>query len=365
LKTKYAGKAKAEAEAEAKGMSLLFCVRTLRRVALSQSFKTLKRHRHLTTESCTGRVLFLAEREEEGVECEVQEQHFYSAKIQKAILGPAIKLPPIPFKSLNHSEVRNGLLCHREDSQFYIYSADTGEVSTLPDVPTPEFPYEPESLDHYFGFDPLSNEPKVLLCQGVLAECGPMEERFWIFTRGSGSWNRIHPSPPHPLESFSEKDPVFANGTVHWIYDNREDHFDAYSYPRKYILAFDMVKEKFRKIKVPHPDYSNEELTTFGGRLALMEVCEHDEMRFWILENNDKWVKETIHFPFGWREYRDIVAFDNNTGEMLLESSSSDSFFFYNTKTGIFRTAELTGFPQWCQSGRYPSLYPVEVKFDD
>ncbi|KAE8023756.1 hypothetical protein FH972_009423 [Carpinus fangiana] len=292
-------------------MSLLFCVRTLRRVSLSQSFKTLKRHRHLTTESCTGRVLFLAERAEEGVECEEQEQHFYSAKIQKAILGPAIKLPPIPFKSLNHSEVCNGLLCHREDSQFYIYSANTGEVSTLPDVPTPEFPYEPESLEHYFGFDPLSNEPKVLLCQGVLAQCGTMEERFWVFTRGSGSWNRIHPSPPHPLESlsFSEKDHVFANGTVHWIYDN-------------------------------------------------------DEMRFWILENNDKWVKETIHFPFGWRKYRDIVAFDNNTGEMLLESSSSDSFFFYNTKTGIFRTAELTGFPQWCHS-EWRSLYPIEVKFDD
>jgi F-box interacting protein len=302
----------------------------------------------------------------------VQEQHFYTAKTQKAILGPAIKLPPIPFKSLIHSEVRNGLLFHREDSQFYIFSADTGEVSTLPDVPTPEFPYEPykfgDSFRHYLGFDPLSNEPKVLLCQRVLAQEGPPKKRFWIFTRGSGSWNRIHPSPLQPRECFKffKKDPVFANGTFHWIYDNNEDHFDAYSYPKKYILAFDMVEEKFRKIEIPHPDYSSGELTTFGGRMALMEAYElreNDKMRFWILENNDKWVKKTIHFPFGWSKYMHIVAFDTNAGEMLLKSSYS--FFFYNTKTGIFRTAELTGFPQWCHSKWYPSLYLGEVKFDD
>jgi hypothetical protein len=140
-------------------------------------------HRHLTTESGTGRVLFIAQRIKK---CELKDQHFDSAKIQKGeTLAPAIKLPTIPFKRLTDmdlSQVRIGLLCHREDSQFHIFSPDTGEVSTLP--------------------------------------------------------------------------AVFANGAIHWIYDNEKDHFDAYLYPRKYILAFDKVEEKFRKIP-----------RTGGGRL--------------------------------------------------------------------------------------------------
>ena len=171
-----------------------------------------------------------------------KEHHFYSAKIQKGdtdtLLGPAVKPPPIPFKRLTNmdfSQVCNGFLCHREDSQFYIFSADTGEVSTLPEVPTPEFPCDryrlelEDRLQHYFGLDPLSNEPKVLLFQG-----GPYEERFWIFTRGSGSWNRIHPSPPF-YRSFRSS--VFANGTIHWIREEKDD----YSHPRQPILAFDIV----------------------------------------------------------------------------------------------------------------------------
>ncbi|KAE8023751.1 hypothetical protein FH972_009419 [Carpinus fangiana] len=303
-------------------MSLLFCVR---RVFLSQSFNSLNRHRHLSTESCTGRVLFFASRWVNSVS---EEHHFYSAKIQKGdtdtLLGTAVKLPTIPFKRLTNmdlSQVRNGFLCHREDSQFYFFSADTGEVSTLPDAPTPEFPCDrytlEDSLKHYFGLDPLSNEPKVLLFQRVPAQGGPYEERFWIFTRGSGSWNRIHPSPPFFDKSRSA---VFANGTIHWIYEEPDD----YSFPRQSILAFDIVEEKFREI--PHPDDSfSGKLTTFGGRLALIKklrerLGENDKLPCWILEDNGKWIKETIHFPFDWRKNMKILAFDNNTGEMLLKS---------------------------------------------
>jgi hypothetical protein len=71
------------------------------------------------------------------------------------------------------------------------------------------------------------------------------------FTRGSGSWNRVHPSPRQEsfIDSFDIdfKHAVFTNGTIHWIYDNVKDHYDAYSYPRKYILVFDMVEEKLER----------------------------------------------------------------------------------------------------------------------
>jgi hypothetical protein len=85
---------------------------------------------------------------------------------------------------------------------------------------------------------------------------------------------------------------------IHWIYEEPDD----YSYPRQSIFAFDRVEEKFREI--PHPDDSfSGKLTTFGGCSALIKklrerLGENDKLPCWILEDNGKWIKETIHFLF-------------------------------------------------------------------
>jgi hypothetical protein len=165
---------------------------------------------------------------------------------------------------------------------------------------------------------------------------------------------------------------VFANGAIHCICD-----------AEKYILAFDMVEEQLRKIPLPDDSFHGQ-LTQSGGHLALIQTIffredsnlfesqkesDDEKLQLWILEdyNNQRWVKETIHLPFGWMRYNhSLLAFNYNTGEMLLQSRSStwhveDSkyFLYYNTKTGIFRRAEVTGLPNWSEDeiDRPPQYY--------
>ncbi|KAE8023685.1 hypothetical protein FH972_009357 [Carpinus fangiana] len=172
----------------------------LRRV--SQSFNTLIRHRslahrHFTTQSCSRRVLFSVEKSEYV--------YFYSAKIHKdGTLGPATMLPSVPSEivlndiSPSESAVTNGKILFRFGRKLHIYRPDTGEFSTLADLP----PRPPGLYDrysdkvHYFGFDTLSSEHehKVLLVQRVYLET-LFEMLFWVFTRDSGSWRQIHPFP--------------------------------------------------------------------------------------------------------------------------------------------------------------------------
>jgi F-box interacting protein len=357
----------------------------LRRV--SQSFNTLIRHRrHFAAQSRIGRrVLFFAERIRNRV---VEEHYFYSAEIQKSgALGPATKLPPIPFESVVHNfQPRNGLLHLRSvDGKLNIYCADTGELSTVPDDPTPPLAFSGEPFrqkSYYFGFDPLSNEHKVLLVQTMDFS----KSDFWIFTLGSGSWRRIHPLPPHrvhplpPHRTFrflhsDYAEEVFANGAIHWMVDD----YDSYNIgaPEIYIFSFDMVEEQFRMI--PHPDVSFPgKLTELGGRLALIDDfrwrvdVEYDKLHLWILLevcNNHKWVKETIHLPYAWMIHNEILAINHDTGEMLLQPAKQllpakrrvgnltimpkrERLLYYNTKTGIFRWTELSGFPHWCGQGK-------------
>jgi F-box interacting protein len=292
-------------------------------------------------------------------------------------------LPSVPSEILrgfssSKSAVINDKILFCLDRKLHIYRLDTGEYSTLSDLPRPPGLYDRYwDTVHYFGFDTLSSEHehKVLLVQSVCL--GTLFERlFWVFTRGSGSWRQIH---PFPLEREQMQlvdkcsNGVVANGAIHFNH-----HFIYSGSTDKYILAFDMVDMVEGQIrKIPYPDVSfHGYLTQFGGRLALRGDTYDDKFHLWILEdyNNHKWVKETIHLPFGWMGSNRLLAFNHNTGEMLLQSEchleDSPYFLYYNTKMGTFRRAEVTGFlclpkkilhEDDCRS----RLNVVDVNFDD
>jgi hypothetical protein len=146
--------------------------------------------------------------------------------------------------------------------------------------------------------------------------------------------------PEHP------NDVVYANGAIHWLLMASESVGESWDWifyrggsclQEKCIFAFDMREEQFRKIPFPDDLSFPAYLAEFGGRLALMEqfvlwkrkslgydVGEYDKLQCWVLEDykNPTWVKETIHLPFGWMRHNKVLAFNNNTGEMLLTSAN-------------------------------------------
>ena len=140
-----------------------------------------------------------------------------------------------------------------------------------------------------------------------------------------------------------------------------------------------MADEKFRKI--PYPNFSSSSsfvpeltLTEFGGCLVLIKDYFYCPGKYdvfeccWIWEDykNHRWVKRTFHLPFEWMRYHHFLAFNNNTGEMLLESAdlprdtrNSKCLLYYKTNTWIFRRPELTEItPSW-------SRFSVDVTFDN
>jgi F-box interacting protein len=370
-------------------MSLLF---GLRRV-LSHSFNTLIRrrsftHRHFTTQSptSTGRVLFVSsgvnQLPERGL------QYFYSAKIIKGgTLGHATTLSPIPFKSWDGGfQFCNGLILFpvHSQGQLHILCPDTGEVSTLPEAPQPLLYHYQDEMDfecyhfQFLGFDSLSNKHKVLLVQKPLVDNIELDSIFWIFTLGSGAWREI--APDAFRRNFISLISSFANGALHWIdamWEYYDEGKDCWIFEERWILSFDMATEQFRMIRHPVDSFHDSfrgYLAEFGGRLAWIEDLtvrkrhssrllegnyvfedeDYDKLQCWVLEeedyNNHKWVKETIRFPFAWMANHKFLAFNNNTGEMLLKPVRPDSFFwqeqvecllFYNTKTGIFRSTNI------------------------
>ncbi|XP_059446896.1 F-box/LRR-repeat protein At2g40920-like [Corylus avellana] len=359
----------------------------LRRV--SQSFNALIRHRslahrHFTTQSCSRRVLFFVRNLGNG--------YFYSAKIQKdGTLGPATMLPSVPSEILpeilsSESYVTNDKILFLLGWKLHIYRPDTGEYSTLADLPPrhPALHYKYFNSVYYFGFDALSNEHehehKVLLVQSVYYGEALWKRLFWVFTRGSGSWSQI----PKIVGFRGDSDQVVANGAIHFNYNSYGRR------PEKYILAFDMVdmvEGQLRKIPYPPDDSFHGYLTQFGGRLALRGYYdseeEYDKLKLWILEdyNNHKWVKQTIHMPFGWMRFNYVLALNLKTGEMLLQSKVSDRgsldrsryFLYYNMKTGTFRRVEVNGLPRWIElsdwiqvndNGPSPRVV-VKINFDD
>jgi F-box interacting protein len=327
--------------------------------------------RHFNTQSCSRRVLFYATRGRSPLPLE---KCFYSAKIHKdGALGPAIRRPPIsiPFEKISRSTtaVLNDKISLRIGSQTHIYSPDTGEYSTLPDYPPLDFKDYCRYYS-YLGVDTLSNEYKVLLLQTV----GPVKYT-WVFTPASGSWRRIiEPRVPHgyTLDFLDEDDNnkvVFANGAINFFSCDGA-HDDPAG---KYILAFDMKEEQFRKIPLPYDsDSVSGYLIQTCGHLAFIEDMwkkrwegsSDDKLKLWILED-DKWVYKPIHCPFRfWFVYSSLLAFNYITGEMLLQFHDTPIFLYCNTKTGTSREVLVSGFPHGNGSKHdYFGFRVIDVKF--
>ncbi|KAE8023003.1 hypothetical protein FH972_008760 [Carpinus fangiana] len=329
----------------------------LRRV--SQSFNTLIRHRrHFAAQSRIGRrVLFFAERIKNRV---VEEHYFYSAEIQKS------GAQALPLSSPQSLSKASGTISSPATA-CSTFAAWTINYTSI--VPIPESSLRFPMILLLRSLFPVNLFAKRVTTLGLI-RC-PTSTRSSLFKPWT-SQNRISGFSRWAADRGTEE--VFANGAIHWMVHD----YDSYNIgdPEIYIFSFDMVEEQFRMI--PHPDVSFPgKLTELGGRLALIDDfrwrvdVEYDKLHLWILEvcNNHKWVKETIHLPYAWMIHNEILAFNHDTGEMLLQPAKQllpakrrvgnltimpkrERLLYYNTKTGIFRWTELSGFPHWCRQGK-------------
>ncbi|XP_057437438.1 putative F-box protein At3g16210 isoform X2 [Lotus japonicus] len=101
-----------------------------------------------------------------------------------------------------------------------------------------------------FGFDPKTNDYKVVVIKDQIG--------IWtaeLYSFNSNSWRKLDAALPLPIQIWgSSRVYTFVNNCYHWF-----GFVDASNRTGDVVVAFDMVKESFRKIKVPKIRYSSQE----------------------------------------------------------------------------------------------------------
>ncbi|XP_020234615.1 F-box protein CPR1 [Cajanus cajan] len=110
-----------------------------------------------------------------------------------------------------------------------------------------------------FGFDPETGDFKVVVIKDLwLKETDERQVGYWtaeLFSLSSNSWRKLEDALPLPLEIWgSSRVYTYANNCCHWW-----GFVDEFGAIRDVVLAFDMVHDVFRKIKVPKIRDSSEE----------------------------------------------------------------------------------------------------------
>ncbi|KAK7293495.1 hypothetical protein RJT34_16361 [Clitoria ternatea] len=106
-----------------------------------------------------------------------------------------------------------------------------------------------------FGFDPKTHDFKVVVIKDLwLKESDERQLGYWtaeLYGLNSNSWRKLDTALPLPIEIWgSSRVYTYVNNCCHWW--GFVDHEDV-------VLAFDMISESFRKIKVPRIRCSFEE----------------------------------------------------------------------------------------------------------
>ncbi|KAI6693609.1 hypothetical protein NL676_021319 [Syzygium grande] len=186
----------------------------------------------------------------------------------------------------------DGLVCLFVSGRFLLYNPSTRECRDLPksdlfqldegwDLPGPD-PFELEELFVGFGYDPRSDDYKIVQGDGI--ENWQVE----IFSLKSASWRIKQVQPENDLP-VTERG-VYWNGALHWCVID-----ESRSRGESMIMSFDLSEEKFHQVlSVPEVDGEIvfEGLGTHGTNLFIYYVSIiNDCFEAWITDDKGSWTK--------------------------------------------------------------------------
>ncbi|XP_027358597.1 F-box protein CPR1-like [Abrus precatorius] len=167
-------------------------------------------------------------------------------------------------------------------------------------------PHGTHSITDYagFGFDPKTNDYKVVVVKDLwLKETDERKLGYWtaeLYSLNSNSWRKLDDALPLPIEIWgSSRVYTYVNNCCHWW-----GYVDESDRTEDVVLAFDMVNETFRKIKVPRIRCSSEEefatLAPFNESATIGVIVypvKGTEKRFdvWVMKDywdQGSWVKQ-------------------------------------------------------------------------
>ncbi|KAL7601314.1 hypothetical protein Lser_V15G25422 [Lactuca serriola] len=227
-------------------------------------------------------------------------------------LNNFIKLPVNPqpecTNGINVIGSVNGLICSTYgDSVIHIWNPSLSSVLTLPPYSTPSNGYNSFKIHFRFGFDPKSNDYKVVKLTGLN---GPYENvvTWWlqveIYSMRKGSWKLITERFPSHITTITNGDDVCVDGhdgRLHWLgYDYISENTDL-----KMIVAFDLGSETFCEIPLPDSILNDDRDIVLGVLAKKLCVMTHvgvdGTCDVWVMDKYgvaESWVKRHVFSQF-------------------------------------------------------------------
>ncbi|XP_026377828.1 putative F-box protein At1g32420 [Papaver somniferum] len=301
----------------------------------------------------------------------------------------------------------NGLMCvvDKDNNAICVRNITTGEatswIQTTIDVERTEGYKLLQKFKIYeFGCDPTTMEHKVIC---ILSMCKTQSctqyEVCEVLTVCDNTWTRINAVPGLPYD-YNLKESVNVNGVIYWFTCKYLGNSNKHEYP-SFILAFDVGKEKFRKITLPNSylDKPCDHILYFccstllqvDGHVALMRRQSDRTVKLWLLNDKNKesgtksgtdtnWYADTITLPsdISWDEKSRPQFYSVEGTDRIIIETNKDyyrhvchaSLHSYNWKKRSFGEVKFNGMPYsvpCCSSINHfrtfsESLLPVQKK---
>ncbi|KAF5805937.1 putative F-box domain-containing protein [Helianthus annuus] len=283
-------------------------------------------------------------------------RYFFSGARDGGSVVNLIKLTTPHLVSL--SEHLNGLVCFTtryiafSEIYAYVFNPSTHKFFKLPHrVSFRNYGYEKNDMFYLFGFDESSNDHKVLFIDFGLTKIKPTTIEVMIFSMATYSWRKINVDLPPGMSDIrwcsATGASVCVNSTIHMMLQC----------PLQ-ILAFDLRKEEFSIVNVPHDAMvqtmyvmiPHARFIKINGLLGVASIDFMEglyEVDIWMLQayENQVWVRETItvplckshgHYPCDSINMDEIIF----TPKLLYENLMNVTI--YNMKTKCFNSVQLT-----------------------
>ncbi|XP_035544337.1 F-box/kelch-repeat protein At3g23880-like [Juglans regia] len=229
-----------------------------------------------------------------------------------------------------------GVVCRAFDRHFYAnsYVLWNPSIDRALGLPQPNIargiPYYEVKNSHGFGYDPSSNDFKLVRLVYLERHYIDSQPLVEIYTLNSGCWRAID-SPPQSYIVKKNRLSTFVNGASHWLAHTPLDAAAGTTF-RNVILAFDMGKEVFHEIEVPSCFVRESHLNmTVGVRDGLLCLVPHNYKRgekqyisVWIMNHygiGESWSK-LFDIDISQR-LQTVVAFRKN-GEVLITDKDGE-----------------------------------------
>ncbi|KAK8661921.1 hypothetical protein V6N13_091509 [Hibiscus sabdariffa] len=191
----------------------------------------------------------------------------------------------------------NGLLAvYHEEAGIALWNPSTRTCHYLPKLTIGDA-IERDYCFLGFGYDVIGDDYKVVR----MIDSG---KSVMVYSLKTDSWKRIRDCP-YQIPSGEKQDGAYANGSLHWVGDERDKYFGG-----RLIFGLDLGTEEFHQVPEPNVRFRNfgyKNVGVLGGSLCVFReytnCYDEDHIILWVMKEygvKESWTELIYLSHEGW-----------------------------------------------------------------